>query len=84
MPNRVLRATWFWPDLVLPALRRQSSSCISQAGDGDSVVIVAGEVTNPNRYTLIDEDLTISQSISLSVGQVSTPCWRQIERSTWV
>ncbi|OPZ13125.1 MAG: hypothetical protein BWZ07_00817 [Alphaproteobacteria bacterium ADurb.BinA280] len=62
-------ATWFWPDLVFAGPCAGSlQACISQAGDGDSVVIVADEVTNPNRYTLIDEDLTISQSISLSVA----------------
>ena len=38
------------------------------AGRRDSIVIVADEVSNPDRYTLIDENLTISRSMNLSVA----------------
>lgn len=68
-PSPGVAATWFWPDLVLGGPCAGSlQTCINQAADGDSVVIVSDEVTNPNRYTLIDENLTISQSINLSAA----------------
>lgn len=77
-PSLSNAATWFWPDLVFAGPCSGSlQACIGRAGDGDSIVIVADEVSNPSRYTLIDENLTISRSVNLWWPRVSTPCWRR-------
>jgi hypothetical protein len=62
-------ATLTWPNLSgVGACTGTLQACINSAAAGDTVVIGPDELVSPDRYTLIDETITITRSLNLAGG----------------
>lgn len=59
-------ATLQWPNLLGGVCSGTLQDCISAAAAGDTVLIGADEFVAPDRYTAVDENITIPRSITLA------------------
>ena len=66
LPQIANAATLTWPNLSFVGTCRSTlQACIDEAGSGDTVQIGSDDFLFPDRYTSVNEDLTINKSLTL-------------------